>query len=191
VDRTSNGTGTIGELTFEQVRSLDFGSWKSAAYAGEQIPTFEEFIALCKRIGMHPYIELKGVPSQEQVNGLVATVKTYGMLRNVTWITASSGAVGPLVKNADAKARIGCVGAELNQALIDIAAGLKTEDNEVFVNVYSGFTQELVAQCAQKDIPLETWNGEDVVATLDAWPYISGISTDVVVASQALYQAAQ
>ena len=30
VDRTSNGKGKIGDLTLEQVRKLDFGSWKSA-----------------------------------------------------------------------------------------------------------------------------------------------------------------
>lgn len=27
VDRTSNGTGRIGEMTLEEVRRLDFGSW--------------------------------------------------------------------------------------------------------------------------------------------------------------------
>ena len=29
IDRTSDGTGKIAEMTFEQVRQYDFGSWKS------------------------------------------------------------------------------------------------------------------------------------------------------------------
>lgn len=58
VDRTSNGSGNISAMTLEQVKALDFGSWKSAEYAGEKIPTFEEFMLLCKQIGLHPYIEI-------------------------------------------------------------------------------------------------------------------------------------
>jgi glycerophosphoryl diester phosphodiesterase len=44
VDRTTDGTGKVGELTFEQLRSLDAGSWKGKQFAGEQIPTFEEIL---------------------------------------------------------------------------------------------------------------------------------------------------
>jgi glycerophosphoryl diester phosphodiesterase len=44
VDRTTNGTGKVGELTFEQLRSLDAGSWKGEQYVGEPIPTFDEIL---------------------------------------------------------------------------------------------------------------------------------------------------
>lgn len=44
VNRTTDGTGKVGELTFEQLRSLDAGSWKGEEFAGEQIPTFEEIL---------------------------------------------------------------------------------------------------------------------------------------------------
>ncbi len=44
VDRTTNGTGTITELTFEELRSLDAGSWKGPEYAGVQVPTFREML---------------------------------------------------------------------------------------------------------------------------------------------------
>lgn len=36
IDRTSNGSGKIASLTYEYVRTLDFGSWKSKEYAGEK-----------------------------------------------------------------------------------------------------------------------------------------------------------
>ena len=32
IDRTSNGSGEIASLTYEYVRTLDFGSWKSKEY---------------------------------------------------------------------------------------------------------------------------------------------------------------
>lgn len=44
VDRTTDGIGKVGDLTFEQLRSLDAGSWKAEQFAGEQIPTFEEIL---------------------------------------------------------------------------------------------------------------------------------------------------
>jgi len=44
VDRTTDGTGKVGDLTFEQLRNLDAGSWKGEQFAGEQIPTFEEIL---------------------------------------------------------------------------------------------------------------------------------------------------
>ncbi|MDQ0232089.1 glycerophosphodiester phosphodiesterase [Metabacillus malikii] len=44
VDRTTDGTGKVGDLTFEQLRSLDAGSWKGEQFAGEKIPTFDEIL---------------------------------------------------------------------------------------------------------------------------------------------------
>ncbi|MGM7722749.1 glycerophosphodiester phosphodiesterase [Metabacillus sp. Hm71] len=44
VDRTTDGTGKVGDLTFEQLRSLDAGSWKGEEFTGEKIPTFAEIL---------------------------------------------------------------------------------------------------------------------------------------------------
>lgn len=44
VDRTTNGTGKVGDLTLEEIRQLDAGSWFSEVYAGERVPTFEEVV---------------------------------------------------------------------------------------------------------------------------------------------------
>ncbi|KZE38961.1 glycerophosphodiester phosphodiesterase [Bhargavaea cecembensis] len=58
VDRTTNGTGAVGSLTFEEIRKLDAGSWFGTEFAGEQVPTFEEILdAFRGKIGI--LIELK------------------------------------------------------------------------------------------------------------------------------------
>lgn len=44
VDRTTDGTGKVGDLTFEQLRSLDAGSWFGEQFKGEKIPTFDEIL---------------------------------------------------------------------------------------------------------------------------------------------------
>jgi glycerophosphoryl diester phosphodiesterase len=45
LQRTSNGSGKAAELTFDQLRRLDFGSWFGAAFAGTRIPTLREVVA--------------------------------------------------------------------------------------------------------------------------------------------------
>ncbi len=44
VDRTTNGSGRVSELTFEEIRKLDAGSWKSDFFAGEKVPTLQEVL---------------------------------------------------------------------------------------------------------------------------------------------------
>ena len=44
VDRTTNGTGILSQMTLEQIKALDAGSWKGPAYAGERVPTLAEAI---------------------------------------------------------------------------------------------------------------------------------------------------
>lgn len=46
VDRTTNGTGKVSELTFDEVRKLDAGVKKSSKFTGTIIPTFEETLAM-------------------------------------------------------------------------------------------------------------------------------------------------
>ncbi|MBM7691568.1 glycerophosphoryl diester phosphodiesterase [Peribacillus deserti] len=44
VDRTTNGSGSVKNLTFEELRNLDAGSWKAEEFSGEKIPTFDEVL---------------------------------------------------------------------------------------------------------------------------------------------------
>lgn len=46
VDRTTNGTGQVSELPFDEIRNLDAGSWKSPEFAGEKIPTLDETLSV-------------------------------------------------------------------------------------------------------------------------------------------------
>lgn len=42
VDRCTDGSGNIADLTLAEVQTLDAGSWFSAAFAGERVPTLDE-----------------------------------------------------------------------------------------------------------------------------------------------------
>lgn len=46
VDRTTDGTGNVSELTLAELKQLDAGRWKGAQFAGERIPTLEETLQM-------------------------------------------------------------------------------------------------------------------------------------------------
>ncbi|NDJ62971.1 MAG: hypothetical protein GYB67_17760 [Chloroflexi bacterium] len=62
VDRTTDGTGTVTEMTLEEVRALDAGSYVSPEFAGERIPTYEEVLELVQGTGVMLLLDIKISP---------------------------------------------------------------------------------------------------------------------------------
>ena len=192
IDRTSNGSGNINDLTLEQVRQYDFGSWFNADYVGEKIPTFEEFIALCRKLSLHPYIEIKSSATytQEQINQLVSIVQRYGMTGKVTYISFNHTYLG-YVKNADSNARLGYVMDAVGDNHIETAKTLKSGTNEVFIDASCWLLDtDMVYRCLNAGFPLEVWtcNDENLInTTLD--PYVSGVTSDNIHAGKTLFKA--
>lgn len=190
IDRTSDGTGNIGSLTFDQVRQYDFGSWKSAEYTGTQIPSFEEFILLCRNISLHPYIELKnnGAYTEAQIHGLVDMVNAYGMKGKVTWISFSSTYL-TYVKNYDTYARLGYVVGSVSSSAITTVQSLKSNTNEVFMDASTNNTEE-IGLCSQAGIPLEFWTTDSESTIRNMNPYITGVTSNKLLAGEVLYGSA-
>ena len=189
INRTSNGTGNINDLTYEQVRQYDFGSWKSSEYAGTKIPSFEEFIMLCRNIGLQPYIELKDTATytENQIRSLVDIVNKFGMKEKVTWISFSINYLR-YVKNYDEKARLGFVVSNINESVITNANSLKTEKNEVFIDAnYNNLTDEIVNLCIDANIPLEVWTVNSNNAILNLNSYVTGVTSNDLIAGKILY----
>lgn len=189
IDRTSNGSGNINDLTFAQVRQYDFGSWKSSEYSGTTIPSFEEFITLCRNISLHPYIELKNSAtySESQIQGLVDMVKSVGLSGKVTWISFSATYLN-YVKNYEGTARIGYLANGLSSSDITTAQGLKTSTNEVFVDT-SAVTDAAATLCINGGLPMEVWTIDNANTIKNANPYITGFTSNSLIAGKVLYDA--
>ena len=48
LDRTTNGTGAVADMSLAEIKELDAGSWLSPEFAGEHVPTLEEVLDLAK-----------------------------------------------------------------------------------------------------------------------------------------------
>lgn len=191
IDRTSDGTGSISSMTYAEALGYDFGSWKSAEYTGTKIPTFEEFILLCKKIMLHPYIELKsnGSYTEAQIQGLVDIVKRHGMAGKVTWISFNATFLG-YVATYDDTARLGYLpGSAVTEDAITKATALKTGKNEVFIDADNLYLKEDgIQRCIDAGLPLEIWTVNTTAKITGMNPYVSGVTSDSLIAGKVLYE---
>lgn len=70
VNETSDGEGLIAEMTFEQLRTLDFGSYFSADFKGTKIPLLSEFYNLCAGLST-VNVEIKAPKDEAKIPELV------------------------------------------------------------------------------------------------------------------------
>lgn len=178
IDRTSNGSGTLSQMTYDQVRQYDFGSWKSEAYTGTVIPTLSEFLDCCVTYSLHPYIELKdnGNYTQAQIQGIVDLVETKGLKGKVTYISFSAVYLG-YVKNYDADARLGYVTSSVSDSTYTTVQGLRTDSNHVFLDskVYGS---SVIDSCKNINLPLEIWTLTDISSATSINAYITGATAN-------------
>ncbi len=96
VDRTTNGTGKVIDLTLAQLKALDAGSHKGPEFAGCRIPTFLEFMEYVKDLPtMTVDVELKEYPdvvgpnlSYDVCDRILKIIDDYGYTDRVvlnTW----------------------------------------------------------------------------------------------------------
>jgi glycerophosphoryl diester phosphodiesterase len=81
VDRTTNGKGKVSDLTLEQIKRLDAGSWFSPKFKGAKVPTLEEIF---QRYGKKTkyYIETRPVNGKNVMEQqLVNLLKRYGLIK--------------------------------------------------------------------------------------------------------------
>ena len=69
LERTSNGRGSAGDLTWAQLSRLDAGSWHSPGHAGEPLLRLEALARWCLAQGHMLNIEIKPTPGTEARTG--------------------------------------------------------------------------------------------------------------------------
>jgi len=79
LERTSSGVGLVREHSLAELKKLDFGTWFSERYAGEQIPTLAETLRLIYDTGMKVNIELKATSDYDE--GRLLTTKTAELIK--------------------------------------------------------------------------------------------------------------
>lgn len=79
VDRTTNGTGKIEDLTYAEIceMTVDAGS-NVEQFPGTKVPTLTEYLDICLEYGMHPVIEIKERTPLASMEDLAALLSARG-----------------------------------------------------------------------------------------------------------------
>jgi len=93
VNRTTNGQGSVHDMTLAELRRLDAGSWFGSSFVGERIPTLEEILEFAKRHDIVFYLELKPGGSWGGEHALIGALRESGEFARVVVISFDSALV--------------------------------------------------------------------------------------------------
>lgn len=174
---------TIGNLTVSE------NTYADLLEASPNLANLTDFMILCKKICLHPYIEIKA-GSSAQIESAVEIVKSCGMLRDVTWIDFNATHL-QYVKTYDSGARLGYLSDSLDASAITTASNLKNEENEVFVDCgnVNTVTDERVTSCINNGIQIEVWTIDSSSTITSMHKYITGVTSNTLIAGKVMFES--
>lgn len=178
----------IRDLTYNEVCNYDFGRYKNQSFAGTKIPTFAEFIRLCRRIGLHPYIEIEGEITEAQTEILVNIVNNCGLTNYVTWITFSyESLLRILEKNPSARVGLNCNTSDgFTDHQLNYLSKIKARTHNVFVHVDMNSVEKCVETAQTYGVPLEVWCPNTINEIINLPDYVSGVTSDKLLADEVI-----
>lgn len=100
VDRTTDGSGRIADLTFAEVRALDAGASFGRDYAGTPVPTLEEALDVLAAEGGRALLDLKGRWGTDDVAELAAQLAQRDLTERVVAAGFDARTLASLVAEA-------------------------------------------------------------------------------------------
>ncbi len=179
IDRTTNGTGKVSDYTWKELRKLriDGGDGWNEKYANKlRIPTFKEYLKVCKKSNLVPYVELKFL-TLEGVRKTVETLHKMGMegkyvLTSFRWRYLKEAA-----KSSDAPLEF--MHKRYTPELVDKIKNIK---NCVIRPMARRTTKELVDYCHSQGLMVECYGlplrDADYVNKLRSWGVKGGTCND-------------
>lgn len=185
VDRTSNGTGDVKNMTWDELQRLDFGCRLFSEFAGTRLASLAEFLDLCCQIELRPYLELK-TGSRQQIESIVRLVDEYSMKDKVVYVSFNPRFL-QCVLEFDNTAEVGLLTSMMSSSVIHDALSLDTGQNRFFVNS-SDYSDYAISLCRSAAIPLEIWTINSRSTILSLPSYISGVASDFLHAGRVLLE---
>lgn len=189
VDRTSNGTGKVSDMTLAQLKGLDFGSWFSEQYEGVTIPTLVETLTLCRQLGLCVYIEVKDGLDEARAKKVVDIVRSCGMAGKVNYISEGIYNLTTLAA-IDSESRLGLVvssaSATAEQQINEMFEIKTNYGNDVFIDA-GGDVSEFYELCVSKGIDVEHWTLDNITWLSSTKPMICGVTSNYMVAGKYYY----
>lgn len=154
VDRTTNGTGAVSGMTFEQLRSLTIDTGNNISfYPNLKVPSLAENLAMCKKVGVVPVIEIKSSTyTSAQYESFIQELRDSGLESKCIVITTSQPIITEIRKRS--KAIPIQLLSDITQQNIDF---LKTIGNAGFDCQYINLSKENVSLAHANGFLVNCW----------------------------------
>ncbi|MET8150909.1 glycerophosphodiester phosphodiesterase [Actinoplanes sp. NPDC049668] len=185
VDRTTDGTGKVWELTLDEVSALDAGSWFSPAYAGTRIPRLTEVLGVLRPHalpaggpGVELLLEIKPPATLEQVKNIIGQVADAGLLGR-TVVQSFDPAIVALVAEAAPEVRRGLLrdGFDAGQVTVARELGLSYCNPSTDAVLTEPGT---VADLAGAGVAVMPWTANDIAL----WPALVDVGVAGVISDR-------
>lgn len=154
IDRTSNGKGTVANMTYQQLQQYDFSEGKGAPC---QITHFQTFMQYCSQMGLTAYVELKTKITDVQAKKLMDIARSANMQDHIVWISYYKDALLAIQKKLN-YAPLSLVCNQAGDKEIKTANALKNGKNTVTISaLYTKLTNKQKAQLIRNHIGLIVW----------------------------------
>jgi glycerophosphoryl diester phosphodiesterase len=165
VDRTTNGSGPVAELTFDALRKLDAG-------LGELVPTWEETV---DAVGVRIQAEVKAA---EAVPLLVESLQADPELAARTMMTSSSAEILLAVRRAMPSATTGLIFGRTPD-VADVLALTRAAEAGCALCGIAGLTVDGVAELHREGLDVTAWPVPDADVFARAVELgVEGVTTD-------------
>jgi glycerophosphoryl diester phosphodiesterase len=179
VNRTTNGSGRIWDLTWDEVAALDAGSWFGAGFSGLRVPSLAETLDLLAPEPVELLVEIKPPATLDEVKSIVAQLAERDLLDR-TVLQSFDADVVRKVRDVAPEARRGLLLFRFDAETVELCRELGvTWCNPSVDDVLNG--PETMAALTAAGIGVMPWTPNDMAQwrpLVDAG--VAGLITDLV-----------
>lgn len=177
IDRTTNGTGKVSELTLAQIQSYKIDTGNNLSFWDKTtliVPTLEEYLRACRNAKVIPVIELKAATKAADYDSFMSVIKKMGFESKAVVLSGYVNLV-ELRKRSEVinfhLATTGISTTTINQAIALRNCAITAQNTTL--------TQALVEQAHEAGLEVSTWTVNDIPSTeLVTWYGVDYITTD-------------
>jgi glycerophosphoryl diester phosphodiesterase len=179
VDRMTDGSGKTKDFSFAEIQNLNIVSGNGiGSYPALKIPSLEELLAVCKKHGMHAFVEIEEYHRDTDLQTLVDLVESNNMMDHCTFICFNADDLRK-VRNIHKDVTLGYLTDKRpNVSDLDFVQSL----GRAFLDyMYTVTTAEDIRRCKDEGIEVSVWT---INTRETAQPFIEAgvdyITTDTI-----------
>ena len=159
VDRMTNGTGKIKNLSLSMIQKLNITLGEHIAnYKEIKIPKLQEYLIVCKKWGLVPVIHMKTSDNLQYYDKFIEIIKKYGNIEKVIVISSSTLSLNELRKR-DTYLTLGFLCTDITNPNIYFVKSL----GNAFINSSShNITKSEVVLCHEDNIKVGVWTVDNI-----------------------------